>query len=138
VGGQEVWKTKWSLKVPNSSKVFLWRASRNVLPTKDNLKRRGVIDEERCIFCCNEKETAQHILWACPSAQDVWGSSSRKLQKCRSNCSSFLDFFEDISLSLSGEDLNLFAITARGIWKRRNNVVHGGEFIHPTIVANMA
>ena len=40
--------------------------------------------------------------------------------------------------NLPNPNLNLFAIIARGIWKRRNNVVHRGEFIHPTIVANMA
>jgi hypothetical protein len=29
------WKTLWSLQVPNSTKVFLWRACNNILPTKE-------------------------------------------------------------------------------------------------------
>ena len=48
---QVVWKTTWGLKVPNLSKVFLWSACNNILPNKDNLKRRGIVDEELCIFC---------------------------------------------------------------------------------------
>jgi hypothetical protein len=39
---------------------------------------------------------------------------------------------------LNGEDLNLLALILRGIWQRRNSVVHGGEFTHPNIVANLA
>lgn len=34
-----VWKNLWNLQVPNSTKVFLWRACNNIIPTKDNLRR---------------------------------------------------------------------------------------------------
>ncbi|XP_059450922.1 uncharacterized protein LOC132181699 [Corylus avellana] len=118
--------------------VFLWRACKNILPTKENLRRRGFIDEDRCILCCSEKETVHHILWACPSAQDVWGASSCKLQKCARSYSDFKDFFEELSVQLSGKDLNLLALTLRGIWRRRNLVVHGGDFTHPSIIADTA
>jgi hypothetical protein len=33
-----------SLNVPNSVKVFLWRAFHNLLPTKANLLTRGVVE----------------------------------------------------------------------------------------------
>ncbi|XP_059441727.1 uncharacterized protein LOC132174030 [Corylus avellana] len=89
-----------------------------ILPTKDNLKRRGVLEEELCFFCCQERETAHHILWACPSAQDVWGLSIRKLQKCSLHCSTIL--------------------TSKEIWQRRNCILHGGKFTHPIVVANLA
>jgi hypothetical protein len=35
-----VWKDCWNLKVPNMVKMFLWRALRNLLPTKVNLKKK--------------------------------------------------------------------------------------------------
>jgi hypothetical protein len=44
--GQAIWKTIWGLKVPNSSKVFWWRACKNIPPAKDNLRRRGILDED--------------------------------------------------------------------------------------------
>ena len=36
------------------------------------------------------------------------------------------------------EELELFAITARQIWLRRNKVIHGGIFMHPNQVASHA
>jgi hypothetical protein len=71
----------WRLQIPNSSIVFLWKACHNILPTKANLKKRRVISEEACIFCCGEAKTIKHILWDYPSTQDVWSASSRKFQK---------------------------------------------------------
>ena len=125
------------MKVPNLSKVFTWRACNNILPAKDNLKRRGIVDEELYIFCCQEREMVNHILWACPLAQNVWGTSNHKLKKCKRSYSDFMELFEELLVLLNGEDLNLFALTSRGIWQRRNSVVHGGVFTHPNIVAYM-
>jgi hypothetical protein len=34
------WKTIWSLNVPNSVKMFLWRACNDLLPTKVNLGKK--------------------------------------------------------------------------------------------------
>jgi hypothetical protein len=36
-GAQEIWKIIWTLKIPNSAKVFFWRVCHNILPTKANL-----------------------------------------------------------------------------------------------------
>ena len=80
---------------------------------------------------------ADHILWACPSTQDVWGTSNPKLKKCGRSYNDFMKLFEELSVLLNGEDLNLFALTSRGIWQRRNSVVHGGVFTHLNIVTNM-
>ena len=59
------WKSIWSLNVPNSTKMFIWRACSNILPTEDNLRRKGVISEEDCMFSGREVESAKHILWDC-------------------------------------------------------------------------
>jgi hypothetical protein len=36
---------------------------------------------------------------------------------------------------LNAEDLELFVITAKKIWKRRNGVLHGESFTHPKILS---
>lgn len=36
------WKNIWTLSVPHKVKVFLWRATHDVLPTKANLLSRGI------------------------------------------------------------------------------------------------
>jgi hypothetical protein len=35
--GAEVWKAIWALQVPNSVKLFIWRACHNILPTRLHL-----------------------------------------------------------------------------------------------------
>jgi hypothetical protein len=65
---QSVWKRIWGLNIPNSAKMFIWRACKNILPTKDNLKKRKVLTDDICNFCCNEVESVLHILWECPSS----------------------------------------------------------------------
>jgi hypothetical protein len=37
------WKILWNMKVPNSVKMFLWRACHNIIPTKVNLQKRGIV-----------------------------------------------------------------------------------------------
>jgi hypothetical protein len=76
-----LWRILWGLQVPNSTKIFLWRACNDILPTKENLKKRGVVDDDLCRFCGIDRETIMHILWECPSSQDVWGSCGWGIQK---------------------------------------------------------
>lgn len=35
---------------------------------------------------------------------------------------------------LQREDMDLFALISKGIWKRRNGVVHEGLFTHPNVI----
>jgi hypothetical protein len=35
-------------------------------------------------------------------------------------------------------ELEIAAVTVRGIWARRNEVIHGGKFLHPCILAREA
>jgi ribonuclease HI len=136
--GEHIWKAIWSLKVPNSTKVFMWRACCNILPTRDNLGRRGVVDDVVCPLCNREEETVIHALWSCPATQDVWSASITAFQKCSIGAGSFFEVFEAMILRSNREDLALFAATAKGIWHRRNTVVHGGTFSHPNSVALLA
>jgi hypothetical protein len=131
-GYESLWKTLWSLGIPNAAKVFLWRACKNILPTKDNLCKRGVLSEENCIFCHMEPETVCHILWDCPSTRDVWSACERRLQKSKGSYGSFLEVMEAITGWCTRDELNIFAVIAKRVWARRNSVLHGGVFIHPT------
>lgn len=73
-GESEVWWTLWKLTLPNAEKIFLWRACHDILPTRDNLRRRKILNDRMSPICGLEAETPFHILWDCPSARDVWGA----------------------------------------------------------------
>jgi hypothetical protein len=55
-GFAHIWKMIWSLQVPNASKVFLWRACSNILPTKDNLVKRGFLRRTLASFVAKIKK----------------------------------------------------------------------------------
>ena len=73
-----IWKMVWSLNCPNKIKHFLWRACKNILPTKLSLKTRGVGKDGRCDTCGLE-ETSGHALWSCKLAEEVWCGTRLKL-----------------------------------------------------------
>ena len=43
-----LWKRVWGLKTQPKVRNFLWRAIKNAIPTKSNLKRRKVVLEDCC------------------------------------------------------------------------------------------
>jgi hypothetical protein len=132
------WKEIWRLPVPNSVKMFMWRACRDILPTKENLFKRRTLEEAMCIFCQQEVETTRHVLWDCPAAMDVWGGCVRKFQKIHVQGTDFRDVWEALIQRCNGEELAFSAILARNIWHRRNVVVHGGSFSHPAVLIQEA
>jgi ribonuclease HI len=133
-GWETFWKMIWGLKVPNSTKVFLWRACNNLLPTRVNLRRRGMKLEESCVICGHEPESILHVLWECPSAQDVWGVCDRSIQKMSIEGADFREIIETIERRGSNDVVGFFAVISRELWRRRNSVLHGGSFSPPNVL----
>lgn len=79
--GGQVWATIWKMEVPNKIRVFEWRACQDILPTRQNLFRRKVVNEDCCEQCKKAPESVLHVLWECGVAQDVWVGCSGRLQK---------------------------------------------------------
>lgn len=96
------------------------------------------MQDELFPICAKEVETVEHVLWECAAAQDVWSGSSRKLQKSKLVDLNIMGLVEYIHGSLSREDAELFIITAKATWSRRNAVIHGGAFSHPSTLAREA
>jgi hypothetical protein len=117
-----IWKSIWSLTVPNSTRMFIWRMCNNILPTKENLLKVGVVNDSMCVICNREPETVMHDIWECPAAQDVWGGCPRRIQKFTFSGREMQDFMEALWSWCSREEMDLCAIIARGIWMRRNEL----------------
>lgn len=96
------------------------------------LFHRGVVQEARCPICENDVETAELILWNCPEAQDVWSCGPKRIQKCSATGSTFPKIVESLMERCEVEDVEWAVMVARKIWFRRNEVVHGGELLHPS------
>ena len=75
--GSSVWSKLWKLHMPNKIKVFGWRVCLDILPTRVNLARWRIFEDDSCEVCSLAKETRYHALWECGLAQDIWAGCSR-------------------------------------------------------------
>jgi hypothetical protein len=133
-----IWSAIWSLQVPKYVQSFLWRACRDLLPTRDKLLRRKIVQDPFCPMCGTEAETPGHLLWWCDSARVVWAEGCRRLQKCSSLTGSFFSIFEYLSGLLDQSELEWFGVVSHKLWARRNQVVFGGEVWHPRCLLKSA
>ncbi|PNX76751.1 receptor-like kinase [Trifolium pratense] len=64
----------WNGLVPLKVAVFVWRLIQNRVPTKDNLFKRGVLNESQigCANGCEAVESASHLFFECPTSVTVW------------------------------------------------------------------
>nr|POF27193.1 hypothetical protein CFP56_08563 [Quercus suber] len=124
----KLWKKVWGMHVQPKVRNFLWRAIRNSIPTKINLKRRMVLMDECCDHCHEEPEEVLHALWSCPSISQAWTQFDTWGNLDPSPCfSSFKDLVETVVEE--GKDLNYFATTVWAIWSRINSMRTSGQHI---------
>jgi ribonuclease HI len=128
---ERMWKVLWKLNCPRVIHLFLWKACNNILPTKANLSKRGVTQDDKCPICKLEPETVEHSLWSCQAAKDVWLECPARIQKCPCDVDDFSSIFMRLVERLTDEELRLVGTVARQIWFRRNKVVFKGEFKDP-------
>nr|POE77153.1 putative ribonuclease h protein [Quercus suber] len=133
---KKVWNGIWSLQTPNRVKALLWRAGRDSLPTRANLKRRKLLNADSCTHCNLDKETSLHAIWSCPDLKSIWRAHFDWLIKDSWDCSSLLDI---IQLCQAKSNLtDLFAMTASLIWLRRNQLRVGVTAIPVSQISAMA
>ncbi|MCH83014.1 LINE-1 reverse transcriptase like [Trifolium medium] len=67
-------KEVWNPLIPTKMSILGWRLFHNRLPTKDNLRKRGVHlnSSSLCVGGCGCDENAHHILFNCPMLSVVW------------------------------------------------------------------
>jgi hypothetical protein len=63
----------WKCGVPSKVSAFAWQLLLDRLPTRDNLRRRGVVNVEgsRCPYCLAEVESATHLFLHCRLAAGI-------------------------------------------------------------------
>ncbi|KAL5766450.1 hypothetical protein ACOSP7_017067 [Xanthoceras sorbifolium] len=65
--GSSWWKFLWSLNIPAKVRMFVWRACRNLLPTRSLLAARRVSVGAGCPLCDAGVDSVLHALWYCRS-----------------------------------------------------------------------
>jgi hypothetical protein len=127
----KVWKQLWRLQVPGVVRSFLWRVCTNSLPTRENLFKRGIVQDPLCPLCGLFPETTEHTLWSCESAVAVWMECPKRIQKLSLSATTGYHLVEQFMEVLDGVDLELVSSLARRIWLRRNSFIFEGKFQSP-------
>jgi hypothetical protein len=71
----------WKCGVPSKVSAFAWQLLLERLPTRDNLRRRGVVSVEgvSCPLCLAEIESATNLFLHCRFAAGIWYDINRWL-----------------------------------------------------------
>ena len=69
---EQFWKRIWKLCIPNKIKIFLWRVCSNALPSKENLKKKKILDDAKCSACLSVQENTFHAIWGCEMLHHIW------------------------------------------------------------------
>lgn len=71
-------KKVWCRSAPSKASAFAWKLLLNKIPTRQNLKKRGVIrqmDDDKCPLCCFiVKISSVYFFFSCEFAFIVWTS----------------------------------------------------------------
>ena len=119
------------MKVPEKIKLFLWRASNNILHCYVNLASRKIPVSTICPRCGVKDETRIHALYDCPHAKQIWKMSPLGSVATVWKEKNFLDFFDHASWVLTREEMDLFGFLAWRIWHDRNLLVHENAKFDP-------
>ena len=80
-----------------------------------------------CYLICDcATESMEHVLWACPMANDVWVASQIRVLKWDRSVQSFCNLLMMARSRLNVEEFEAFGCLAYFIWHQRNKLVHEG------------
>ena len=114
------WNHIWKLRVPNKIKTFLWRVCSEALPTKENLRKRKILDSIECSLCQAGQELTFHAIWGCDTLRHIWAPVFSWIS---SDFPGICDVCELIQLvGQKPRRLELFATVAWFIWHHRNKI----------------
>ena len=108
------------LDVPNKIKNFVWRSSRDAILVKKNLKKRKILNDDKCEQCGQAKESVLHAIWECSKLSPIWDVIPDFA--CHQS-RSFADT-KDLLLYVSnaGSKVDLLVVIMWNIWYRRNQL----------------
>nr|XP_023875263.1 uncharacterized protein LOC111987752 [Quercus suber] len=119
-----LWKKVWHLNLLEKIRIFAWRACMNALPTKQNLRVRGVNTDDSCPLCGQGPENTMHALFNCDCSKLVWNFWVGRLVFLDGRALDVIDVALHVIRLGNPMDLETLFVTAWYIWFSRNQFVH--------------
>ena len=129
-GNQErsFWKRLWQINVPHKIRHFAWRACRDILPLKNNLVKRNVLQVDTCDRCNVEAKDSINFFGKCTRARELWSSSKLVFPNVLDQLSSFKEMLWCLMMDekCSSENIEMVLTCAWAMWGNRNDIRYGG------------
>ncbi|KAK7258625.1 hypothetical protein RIF29_24206 [Crotalaria pallida] len=117
---QIYWKKLWSAPAIPRTKELVWRACNGIVPVKELLRHRRIINDDICPCCGLEVETIYHELVSCEDVKGIWFASSLGIRGIPSE-SAFSNWFQSNFLQFGNKEATGLACELIWvIWCRRN------------------
>lgn len=124
------WTKIWKIQMPHKIRHFTWRACRDVLPTKVNLVKRKVLQDDQCEECNLAAENSNHLFWTCKRACELWECSKLVLPFISDLVCSLKDMLWSLCMEVesASEVVAKMVTCAWALWGTRNEIHHGGKW----------
>lgn len=134
---QKTWMKIWKVHAPQKIKLFLWKLCHDILPVKENLRKRRLTEEGICPVCKQCPETLEHALLQCQWTRPVWFGLQSGIRMDVSNSSNIRTWLEESIRKierLPGQKEYVFLSICCAlwvIWKTRNSCIFEGKIPNP-------
>ncbi|CAN1772638.1 Transcription factor MYC2 [Linum perenne] len=134
------WTRLWKVQVPPRNKHFIWRLSRDAVPTKENLHYRRIFVPRECGLCGLADETAGHLFIHCPIAQECWRVAGvlQAVMSGLTNVDSFGGWLFEVVSRNTEEVTQRVWVVLGAIWQERNNRIWNNKASTPDWVVQEA
>lgn len=125
----------WGIKAPSNVLALAWKVLINRIQSKENLKRRGILQNSSqilCSFCSLSEETTTHLFFTCTYSWGVWNRIFRWLgfiiAMPEAGKLHFLSFQESCSVRDRRRGMSfIWLSTIWYLWNTRNRLIFQGE-----------
>ncbi|KAL5756141.1 hypothetical protein ACOSQ2_020887 [Xanthoceras sorbifolium] len=119
----------WGLNIPAKVRMFVWRACRNLLPTRSLLAARRVPGGAGCPLCGAAVDSVLHSLWLCRSLVEPKAAVPFLVGLRLPVAGSFFDFILACYSRLLVHEMELLLVLLWRFWFRRNRAVHSAQLL---------
>jgi len=77
-----VHKFVWRNFAPPRVRFFGWLLVQNRIQSRDNLKKKTIVEDACCELCGEREETVDHIVSGCPFTASFWSRGSGDGSHC--------------------------------------------------------
>lgn len=108
---KSLWRSIWRMDCQLRMKISVWRAIKDVLPTTEKIKAKGISTNDCCFLCRPKLEDRVHTFWKCKISlcRDWW------IPK---------DYWAEAIKILNKNEINMAGQIIWAIWKVRNQSKH--------------